>query len=108
MGRGIVDWRDNLDEAILHGDLDTKAAELALGLHPHVAEGFGIEVAGVRVERREHALDGKLDQVLVADLFHVVGSHALEHLAEQFQLSRSEEHTSELQSQMRKSYAGYC
>src|SRR3546814_13635424 len=73
MGRGIVDWRDNLDEAILHGDLDTKAAELALGLHPHVAEGFGIEVAGVRVERREHALDGKLDQVLVADLFHVVG-----------------------------------
>src|SRR3546814_2710245 len=98
---------------MLHGGLDTKAAELALGLRPHVAEGFGIEVAGVRVERREHALDGKLDQVLVADLFHVVGSHALEHLAEQFQLSvgigrRSEEHTYELQSLMRISYAVFC
>ncbi len=36
--RGVVDRGDNLDEAVLHGDLDAEAAELAAGLDLHVLE----------------------------------------------------------------------
>ncbi len=39
-GGRLVDRRHHLDEAVLHGDLDAEAAELALGLLAHVLEGF--------------------------------------------------------------------
>src|SRR3546814_5443991 len=67
VGRRVVDRRDHLHEAVLHGDFDAEAAELALGLDAHVPEGVGVEIAGVRVERRQHALDGELDQLLITD-----------------------------------------
>src|SRR3546814_17171625 len=66
MGRGIVDWRDNLDEDILHGDLDTTAAALDLGLHLPVAVGFRPGVAGVRVACRVDAPDDNTEQIPVA------------------------------------------
>ena len=49
--RRVVDRRDHLDDAVLHRDLDAEAAELALGLHLHVGEAFGVEIARMRIER---------------------------------------------------------
>src|SRR5262249_46844233 len=71
----------------LHRDLDAEAAELASGLHLHVAEALGIHVARVRIESGEHAVDRRFDQLAVVGLFHVVGPHALEHVAEQAELA---------------------
>ena len=51
-GRRIVDRRDHLDQPVLHRDLDAEPAELAPGLHLHVAEALGVHVARMRVERR--------------------------------------------------------
>ena len=39
---GVVNRRHDLELAILHGDLHAQAAELALGLHLHVAEIVGV------------------------------------------------------------------
>jgi hypothetical protein len=50
MGRRVVDRGDHLDQAVFHRHLDAKPAELALGLHLHVAVLLGVEVAGMRVE----------------------------------------------------------
>ena len=85
-GRRLVDRRHHLDQAVLHGDLDAEAAELAAGLHLHVAEALGIHVARMRIEPGQHAVDRQLDQLAVVGLFHVVGAHALEHVAEQAEL----------------------
>ena len=40
-GGRIVDRRDDLDQPVLHRDLDAEAAELAARLDLHVAEVFG-------------------------------------------------------------------
>src|SRR5262249_8604717 len=77
----------DLDKPVLHGDLDAEAAELAPGLHLHVAEALGIHIARVRIESGQHAVDRRFDQLAVVGLFHVVGPHALEHVAEQAELA---------------------
>src|SRR5919197_1025509 len=56
-------------------------AELAARLHLHVAEVLLIEIARMRVEVGQHAVDRRLDELLVRDLLDVIGTHALEHLA---------------------------
>ena len=85
-GRRVVDGRNDLDDAVLHGDFDAEAAELAARLHLHVAEILRTEVGGVRIERRQHAVDRRFDQHGVVGLFDVVGANALEHVAEQIEL----------------------
>src|SRR5262249_37063852 len=47
--RSIVDRRDDLDQAVLHGDLDAETAELAVGLHLHVAQAVRIHIT--RIDR---------------------------------------------------------
>ena len=84
--RGVVDRRDDLDDAALHRHLDAKAAEFAAGLHLHVLEVLAVEIGGMGIERREHAVDGTLDQLLVVGLFDIVGAHAFEHVAEKVEL----------------------
>ncbi len=87
LGRGgVVDRRHHLDEAVLHGDLDPEAPELALGLHLHVVEGAGGQIGRMRVQGREHAVDGALDQGLLVRLLHIRGAHALEDVAEQVEI----------------------
>ena len=85
-GRRVVDRRHHLDDAVLHGDFDAEAAELALGLDLHVLVGLGVHVARMRVERGQHAVDGVLDQRLLVDRLDIVAPHALEHVAEQIEL----------------------
>ena len=65
--RGAVDRRDHLDRAILAGDLDAEAAVFAARLVLHLAVGVGIEVVGMRIERGQHAVQRRLDQLLVVD-----------------------------------------
>ena len=80
--RGVVDGRNHLDQSGLHGDLDSQAPELAAGLHLHLAEAFGVQVAGMGIQRGQHAGDGGLYQILVAGLLDVIGAHALEDIPE--------------------------
>ena len=79
--------RDDLDEALLHRDLDAEAAELAAGLHLHVAEALRVHVARMRIERGQHAVDGRFDQLRLVGLLDVVGADLLEHVAEQAELA---------------------
>ena len=85
-GGRLVDRRDHLDQAVLHGDLDAEAAELAAGLHLHVAEALGVHVARMRIEPGQHAVDRRFDQLGVVGLLDIVGADALEHVAEQAEL----------------------
>ena len=86
-GGRLVDRRDDLDQAVFHGDFDAEAAEFAARLHLHVAERFRLHVAGMRIEAGEHAVDRGFDQLLIVRLLDVVGADALEHIAEQIELA---------------------
>ncbi|MGY4570613.1 hypothetical protein ACVWY5_003683 [Bradyrhizobium sp. USDA 3256] len=85
-GRRVVDRRHHLDEAVLHGDLDAEPAELAMRGLLHLRPALLVHVAGVRVERGDHAVDRALDELGVLGLLDVVGLDLLEHLAEQVEL----------------------
>src|SRR5207302_816749 len=76
-----------LDQAFLHGDFDTEAAELAAGLHLHVAEALRIHVAGMGIEAGQHAVDRGFDQLAVVGLLDVIGAHPFEHVAEKAELA---------------------
>ena len=54
---------DHLDHAVLHRDFDAEPAEFAAGLHLHVAEMLRIEIGRMRIERGQHAVDRRLDQL---------------------------------------------
>ena len=84
--RSVVDGRDDFDEAFLLRNLDTKAAELATGLHPHVVEVILRQVAGMRVERGQHAVDRGLDQLLLVNLFDILRADAFKDVTEEVQL----------------------
>ena len=85
-GGRVVDRRHHLDQPVFHGDLDAEAAELAAGLHLHVAEALGVHVARMRVEPGQHAVDRGFDQLGVVRLLDVVGADPLEHVAEEGEL----------------------
>ena len=72
---------------LFHGDLDAEAAELAAGLHLHVAEALGIHVARMRIERGEHAVDRGLDELGLVRALDVVRADLLEHVAEEAELT---------------------
>ena len=85
-GRSIVDRRDDLDQAVLHRDLDAETAELTARLHLHVAEAVRIHVTRMRIKAGQHAVDGRFDELAVVGLFDIVGTLALEYVAEQIEL----------------------
>ena len=87
LGRGrIVDWRDDLHQAVFHRDLDAQPTEFAARLHLHVAEALRIHVARMRIEPGQHAVDRRFDQLRVIGLLDVIGAHALEHVAEKVEV----------------------
>ncbi len=84
--RGVIDRGDHLDEAVLHGDLNAETAKFAAGLDPHVAEIGFVQIAGMRIERCQHAVDCCLDQFLVGQFRHIFRPYPLQHITEQGQL----------------------
>ena len=83
----IVDRAHHLDQPIFHHHFEAQAAEfLALHAALEVLQGFGIEIVRMRVERRQHAVDRRLDHLLVVRLLGVVVAHLVEHLGEQREL----------------------
>ena len=82
-GRRVVDRRDHLDEAVLHRHFDAEPAELAAGLDLHVLEVLRVHVARMRIERRQHAVDGRFDQRLRRRRARHSRAHALEHFTKQ-------------------------
>ena len=85
--RRILDGRYHLEQAVLHRNLKTKAAELAACLNLHVAEALWIEIRRMWIERRQHAVDGVFNQLLIIGLFDIVRTHMLKHVAEKSNLT---------------------
>jgi len=71
----------DLDRAVLAGDLDAEAAIFAVHLVLQVAEILGIEIAGVRVQRGQHAVHRRLDQLLLVDGRDVLVFGHVQHVA---------------------------
>jgi hypothetical protein len=86
-GGRVVDRALDADQLLEHLHLDAEAAELAVGVGAHLLEGLGVHVARMRVEARQHAVDGAFDELGVLRLLDVVGAHPLEHVAEQVELT---------------------
>ena len=82
----VVDRRDHLDEAVLHRDLDTEAAELATRLNLNFLVALGVVILRMRVERADHALDGGIDQLRRAYLLNVFAADFFEDFAKQIEL----------------------
>ena len=83
----IVDRAHDLDQAVLHHHLEAKAAEfLALHAGLEVLESLGVEIVRMRVERRQHAVDRRLDHFLVVRLLGIVVAHFVEHFGEEREL----------------------
>ena len=85
-GGRLVDRGDDLDQAVFHRHLDAEAAELAAGLHLHVAEALGVHVARMRIEGGQHAVDGRFDELGLFGLLDVIRPDLFENIAEKAQL----------------------
>ena len=83
----VIDRRHDLDHALIHRDLDAKAAEPALGLFLHFGEIFGVEECRMWVKRGQHACDGRFDQLAIIDFIDIAFAHALEDVTKQAKLA---------------------
>ena len=69
---GVVDRRDDLDEPVLHADLDPQAPEFAARARLQLLVVVGNEIGGVRVETGQHPADCVLEKRRVLDWLDVV------------------------------------
>ena len=84
--RCVVDRGDDLDEPILHANLDAQAAELAAGADADIAVVLFVEIRGMRIQAAEHALNGILEELSVVDRLDIVLLDASEHFGKYAQL----------------------
>src|SRR5208282_1506041 len=84
--RRVLDRRNYGERAILDGYFDSESAEAAAGLDLEVAVQVGRQVGAMRVERRQHAADGAVDQPFGRYRFNVVFLHDCEHAREGVEL----------------------
>jgi len=84
--RRVVDRRNDLDQIVFHRHFNAEAAEFAPRLRLHFFEAFPVEVAGMRIERIQHAVDGVLDELFVRHGIDVIGPDALQHVRKKGQL----------------------
>ena len=62
IGGRVLDRGDDLDEAVLHADLDAEATEFTLRRNLQILEGVGVQIGGMRIEIGQHAADGMGDE----------------------------------------------
>ena len=86
LGRHVVDGRDHFQNAVLHRDVDAKAAEFAMRLDLLLLELLGAHIARMGIELHQHAVDCLGDELSVVGLFNVLLADVLEHLTEQFEI----------------------
>ena len=91
-GGRVVDRGDDLHEAVFLRHFEAEAAEFAAGLHLHVGEFLGVHVARVRVERADHAVDGRIDQFGVIDFAHIIGTHAFKGVTKEIEFAIGRQH----------------
>ena len=85
-GRRVLDGGVHQQFAVAAVQHDADAAEGAGHVHLHLGiVGFG-QIAAVRVERGQHAVDGAGQKLLVVDLLHVAGLNDGDHLPEHAQI----------------------
>ncbi len=81
-GGRVLDGRHHRHLAVLHGNFDADAEELARGGLLHLLVLLRVHERGVGVEPLEHALDGAVDQILLAHVLDIGMLDDVEHLAE--------------------------
>src|SRR3546814_1304164 len=112
----ISDWSSDVCSSDLDGiahrhDVVAAGGDLVVEIG-HVLERVGVELAGVQRLVGQHVVaegdDLELEPVTRRDLFHHLQNFLLGAGHDANPELRSEEHTSELQSLMRISYAVFC
>ena len=81
-GRRVVDRRNHAHAGGILRHLEAEASEGALGALVHVLEAFHVEEVRVRVETAHHPLHGKLQELVVGDVFDVVVLDGVENARE--------------------------
>src|SRR5208282_3797819 len=84
--RRVLDRRNYGERAVLDGYFDSESAEAAARLDFEVAVQVGRQVGAMRVERRQHAADGAVDQLFGRYRFDVVFLHDCQHARERVEL----------------------
>ena len=84
--RRIVNRCNDLDESILHTDLDTQTAKLTGCSDLEFLELVNVKIGRMGVETGQHAADGIFQQFLVFYRFDIVVLDASEHITEGTQL----------------------
>ncbi len=63
---------------VFYTDLDADTAEFPLGFDLHFLIHFGSHISGMRVQRRQHAPDGSLDEILRLRLIHIMSLNLIQ------------------------------
>src|SRR5579862_1531273 len=84
-GRRVVDRRHHIDAAILGRNDEAHASVGARRLHLHFGKGLRIEIAGMRIEIRNHPVERILDHFPVVGLIRIIGAYRGEGRAETIQ-----------------------
>ena len=70
-GRRVVNRRNNLDDAVFHGNFYAQTAEFSGSLLAHVFKALFVEIAGMRIQRNQHAVNCRLNQFPVRNFFNI-------------------------------------
>ena len=84
--RGVVDGRDDLDDALFHLHFDAEAAELAGGVFLHIGIVDRLHIAGMRIERGQHALERGVDEFALIGGLDIFGADSVKDAAEQLEI----------------------
>ena len=86
VGGHVVDGGDNLENAVLHGNVDAEAAEFAMRLDLFLLEFLRAHIARMRVELGEHPVDGGGDKLFVVGFIDIFFTHARQYFPEKLQV----------------------
>src|SRR5690606_31916111 len=85
-GRRVLDGGDDLGHAVFAADLDTQAAEAALGDGFHFLERLGVQVGGMRIQVAEHTFDGIADKLMIGNGLYIAAFDRGKYIGELLQL----------------------